>query len=281
MMLDFKGKSLLCVGRGYEPCNLTLLLPVDKCNEYFSGEPQFFDMAFVNEDIHSFPKRKSVLSLICEYTTGSACVKSNQDGEFLTKYFLSHDFSSAAGERDTDNSVLYLFKKNKVESIGLPLDKATKFLIIGPGCSGKSTLVYKVGRFGKYGKNTFNKYRVLFLDPIRLYSRKLHKMDWMKYVVENNASVIVCYCPKHIRKKRLLTRAKAKKYLPFKKISKTYNWFERLLSGDKSLLDKTNLDDISKVRILKNFHYSYCFDYQELHCALRSFGIRFYVMNCY
>jgi len=180
-------------------------------------------------------------------------------------------------------------------SLRKKLDKTKKYLIIGPGTSGKSTLIKeltggKYGRNSKEGKNihTFKDYNILFLAPN--YGPKKHEINinaWIKVLNEEKAAALVCYVPRHIHIKRLVKRLKER----WLKDIASNNVIDELVNA---LIDKNvnNVDDKLneignkygsgvKNKLMKFFCKDMFFSYDELYKELNKNNIEFYIINTF
>jgi len=165
------------------------------------------------------------------------------------------------------------------------------YLIIGPGTSGKSTLIKELngskygGNFKKGKKsNTFKDYNILFLAPN--YGPKKAKIDinnWIKVLKKEKAIAIVCYVLKNIQVTRLTKRLKER-------------WFKDIINNEEidkvikicmdNKLDIINDKYIKKDKYIKNilkayFYKDYFFSYNELYKVLNENKIKFYIINTF
>lgn len=93
------------------------------------------------------------------------------------------------------------------------LEKNRKYLIIGPGAAGKSTLMRDLtGKHIKYDpkrKQIFRYNNVLFLAPNHgTKDKTISIQQWVNVLLNTEATAIVCYCPINELIDRLVARLK-------------------------------------------------------------------------
>jgi len=177
-------------------------------------------------------------------------------------------------------------------SLRKELDKTKKYLIIGPGASGKSTLIINLVDVPiKYKPNSyiFRSNNILFLAPTYEMVRGSYNINinaWIKALNEEKAVALVCYAPWDIQIKRLVKRLKER-------------WLKDIVSNNvidelvNALIDKNvNVDDKLneignkygsdvKKKLVKFFCKDMFFSYDELYKKLNKNNIEFYTINTF
>jgi SAM-dependent methyltransferase len=312
--------------------NFTIV--IDEIQNYLENTIERFDLILLLNILHHSPNPIQIIDQICEigpnqvilelptrriYTPYSKDkeikrkflfpISSNRIIEEFVKrdYFLEDVFDSDNSARfPGGNRRIYVLKKHKIKVISLgEVGRFDDCLVIGPGTSGKTTLMRKLTNYPLEKSLSKHKPRVNFfkakssnlphyaylppnwkspkLSP-RFLSFKWNLRAWVIFALREKREVVICRATKHNRVERLELRMHQ---LYLKKLEKKE--IDEILCFLKSSKGSLNLQrhiiaSIGLVRffllrriIRQEFIANYNFSYQKLFFMLRKRDLKFVV----
>lgn len=286
--------------------------------DFFESNDQFFDCIFILNLLHHLPDPYMVLDFACKFCKEFICIEMTNDSWYVP---YSRDkktktaFSSPLGGKDFkkylfNNGFECIYKKKSLNQKSFKggiryvclfkkeAFKGQKYLIIGPGASGKSTLISDlVGQPGKYeskagrknGSNTFESNSVLLLAPTYGLGHDFYNINinaWIKVLNKERVKAMVCYVPKHILIKRLVKRLKERRLKGVVSEDVINEAVDMLIDKNVDVDDKLNElgskygNDV-KETLMKFFCKDIFFSYDELYKKLDENNIEFRIINTF
>ena len=174
-------------------------------------------------------------------------------------------------------------------------DKMKKYLIIGPGASGKSTLATNLSDVPtkykpKFGKDyTFENNNILFLAPTYGMSRGSYNINidsWVKILSGEKIIALFCYVPWAIQIKRLVKRLKERRLKDVVSNNVIDEAVNVLIDKNVNVDDELNelgnkYGNHVKNNLMKFFCKDMFFSYDELYEKLNKNNIEFYIINTF
>lgn len=315
--------------------NLTIF--IEEIESYLARAHEQFDFLLLLNVLHHSPDPLKIISLVAELAPCRIILELpnkrfytpySKDKEKMRRFILpmsrnriieefkARDFELEF-EFNSDEEALfpggrrhiYVLKKNSVKKIQLShVNEETDYLIIGPGTSGKTTLMrsltgYPIEKslsmhkprnksfFLALFRSKFSELpRIAYLPPtwksakisLRFRSFTWNIQDWANFASDHERNIIVCYAEKSQRLDRLRVRMN-NNYLKNFETDQINRILAILVSSESSF--RMQIELIKLVGVLKfftirrvireEFFANYEFSYQQLFFLLRKKGLNF------